>query len=99
MSNSQCPEIQAKNSMKLQMASELSYSTDYQTLFNNLPEIMKAVAVAELLGLSVKTIYDWRYKQKTRKIPSDLFIKINRLLFVRTVVLRKWITSQNRTLI
>jgi predicted DNA-binding transcriptional regulator AlpA len=60
---------------------------------------MKAVAVADLLGLSIKTIYDWRYKQKTRNIPSDLFIKVNRLLFVRTAVLRKWITSQNQYLI
>lgn len=67
--------------------------------FNNLPEIMKAVTVADLLGVSVKTIYDWRYKQKTRNIPNDLFIKINRLLYLRTAVLRKWITSQNQFLI
>ena len=67
--------------------------------FNNLPEIMKAVAVADLLGLSIKTIYDWRYKQKTRNIPSNLFIKINRLLYLRTAVLREWITSQNQYLV
>lgn len=67
--------------------------------FNNLPEIMKAVAVADLLGVSIKTIYDWRYKQKTRNIPNDLFIKINRLLYLRTAVLRKWITSQNQFMI
>lgn len=67
--------------------------------FNNLPEIMKAVAVADLLGLSIKTIYDWRYKQKTRNIPIDLFIKINRLLYLRTAVLGKWIASQNQFLI
>lgn len=70
-----------------------------ELFFNNLPEIMKAVAVADLLGLSIKTIYDWRYKQETRNIPSDLFIKINRLLYLRTAVLRKWITSQNHCLI
>ena len=67
--------------------------------FNNLPEIMKAVAVADLLGLSIKTIYDWRYKQKTRNIPNNLFIKINRLLYLRTAVLRVWITSQNQYLV
>jgi hypothetical protein len=67
--------------------------------FNNLPEIMKAVAVADLLGLSIKTIYDWRYKQKTRNIPNNLFIKINRLLYLRTAVLREWITSQNQYLV
>lgn len=70
-----------------------------ELFFNNLPEIMKAVAVADLLGVSIKTIYDWRYKQKTRNIPNDLFIKINRLLYLRTAVLRKWITSQNQFLI
>jgi hypothetical protein len=70
-----------------------------EKFFNNLPEIMKAVAVADLLGISIKTIYDWRYKQKTRNIPNDLFIKINRLLYLRTAVLRKWITSQNQFLI
>jgi hypothetical protein len=62
--------------------------------FNNLPEIMKAVAVADLLGLSIKTIYDWRYKQKTRNIPNNLF-----LLYMRTAVLREWITSQNQSLV
>lgn len=67
--------------------------------FNNLPEIMKAVAVADLLGLSIKTIYDWRYKQKTRNLPNNLFIKINRLLYLRTAVLREWITSQNQYLV
>ena len=67
--------------------------------FNNLPEIMKVVAVADLLGLSIKTIYDWRYKQKTRNIPNNLFIKINRLLYLRTAVLREWITSQNQYLV
>lgn len=67
--------------------------------FNNLPEIMKADAVADLLGLSIKTIYDWRYKQKTRNLPNNLFIKINRLLYLRTAVLREWITSQNQYLV
>lgn len=78
-----------------------SYSEEKTSdlFFNNLPEIMKAVAVADLLGVSIKTIYDWRYKQKTRNIPNDLFIKINRLLYLRTAVLRKWITSQNQFLI
>lgn len=64
-------------------------------LFNNLPELMKPELVANVLGLSVKTIYDWNYRQKTRNIPEGLFIKINRLLYLRTTVLRNWINSQN----
>ena len=64
-------------------------------LFNNLPDLVKPHVVSELLGVSIKTIYDWNYRQQTRNIPNDLFIKVNRLLYLRTDVLRRWITSQN----
>lgn len=68
------------------------------TLFDNLPELMKPEAVSELLGVSVKTIYDWRYRQKLRGVPDGLFLKFNRLLYLRTEVLKQWIRSQNPTL-
>ena len=68
-------------------------------IFDNLPEILRPAAVAELLGVSIKTIYDWRYRQKTRNIPEDLFIKFNRFLYVRTSVLKKWINHQNNFLL
>lgn len=68
-------------------------------LFDNLPEILRPAAVAELLGVSIKTIYDWRYRQKTRNIPEDLFIKFNRFLYVRTSALKKWINHQNNILL
>lgn len=67
-------------------------------LFDNLPELMKPESVAELLGVSVKTIYDWRYRQKLRGVPEGLFLKFNRLLYLRTEVLRQWICSQNPSL-
>lgn len=67
-------------------------------LFNNLPEILKASTAAKILDVSIKTIYDWRYRQKTRKIPNNLFLKVNRALYLRTAVLRQWVTSQNSSL-
>lgn len=68
-------------------------------LFENLPEILKPKTVAELLDVSISTIYDWKYRQKTRNIPDNLFIKINRLLYVQTSALRDWINQQNNNLL
>lgn len=64
-------------------------------LFDNLPELLKPETVASLLGISIKTIYDWRYRRKLKKVPDHLFLKINRLLYLRTDVLRDWIIAQN----
>ena len=64
-------------------------------LFDNLPKLLRPETVAPLLGLSVKTIYDWRYRGKLRSIPPHLFLKVNRFLYIRTDVLRDWIASQN----
>lgn len=64
-------------------------------LFDNLPKLLRPETIAPLLGLSVKTIYDWRYRGKLRSIPPQLFLKVNRFLYLRTDVLRDWIASQN----
>lgn len=74
------------------------YNRDESQLFNNLPDLIKPTVAADLLDVSVKTIYDWRYQAKTRNIPDDLFIKVNRLLYLRTKSLRRWIISQNPSL-
>ena len=63
--------------------------------FENLPELLRPQAAAALLGLSRQTIYDWHHKRVQRNIPPSLFLKINRLLYVRTEVLKAWISSQN----
>lgn len=77
-----------------------SYGSEFyeDLLFDNLPEIIKPDILANYLSVSVKTIYDWRYRGQTRNIPSDLFIKINRLLYIRKTVLLRWINSQNKEL-
>ena len=64
-------------------------------LFDNLPEIIRVDEAAGLLGLSRQTVYDWKYRQKTRNIPQDMFIKVNRLLFIRTAALKRWVIEQN----
>ena len=63
-------------------------------LFDNLPNIVRVSVIAPILGLSIKTLYDWNYRRKMRRIPDDLFIKINSVLYIKTEVLRKWITCQ-----
>jgi hypothetical protein len=63
--------------------------------FENLPEIIRPQVAAAALGISIKTIYDWRYRQKVKGIPPTVFLKINRLLYIRRDELRKWIASYN----
>ena len=72
------------------------YSFDAYPLFDNLPELIKIDAVADMLGLKVSTIYGWKYQSKTRNIPNTLFIKVNSLVYLRTKVLRDWIISKHR---
>lgn len=65
------------------------------SFFENLKGWMRPQEVANTFGISVLTIYSWKAKAKTRKVPDGLFIKFNRQLYVRTDVLRSWISSQN----
>jgi hypothetical protein len=64
-------------------------------LFENVKPLLTPQEVATILGLSPKTIYDWKYRSILRKVPIGLFIKFNRKLFIRTEILRGWILSQN----
>jgi predicted DNA-binding transcriptional regulator AlpA len=63
--------------------------------FDNLKGWMRPHEVAEKFGISVWTIYRWKNRGKLAGVPEDLFIKFNRSLFVRTDILRLWISSQN----
>ncbi|PIR23423.1 MAG: hypothetical protein COV44_02970 [Deltaproteobacteria bacterium CG11_big_fil_rev_8_21_14_0_20_45_16] len=68
---------------------------DQPLFFDNLPELMRPEKAAFVLGVSKQTIYDWRYRQKQKSIPPEMFIKINRMLYLRTNVLKQWIALQN----
>ena len=64
-------------------------------LFDNLPTFLRPGQAAEYLGISVKTIYDWRYRGHLRGVPHNLFLSHNRRLLIRTDILMEWIASQN----
>lgn len=66
-----------------------------EQLFENLPDLLRPEQAASVLGVAVATIYDWRYRLHSNKVPKELFLKLNRFLFLRTDVLRRWIVSQN----
>jgi len=77
---------------------ETSSDKEETTLFDNLPRLMRPKAVSDFLGVSVNTIYDWKYRGAMRNVPENLFLKINQYLYVRGDVLKEWISSQNACL-
>lgn len=62
---------------------------------NFIVDLRRPEDIANQLGISVKTIYDWRYRQRELNVPKDLFIKFNRFLYLKLSVLKNWIASQN----
>jgi len=70
-------------------------NTSQRRLFDNLRELERPEAVASVLGISIATIYDWRYRSRQRKVPAGLFVTFNRRLYLRTDILQEWIASQN----
>lgn len=79
----------------MRSAARDSVGQQQDMFFENLKGWMRPQEVANTFGISVLTIYSWKAKAKTRKVPDGLFIKFNRQLYVRTDVLRRWISSQN----
>lgn len=65
-------------------------------LFENFKELLTPKEVSQLFGVSIKTIYNWNYRRIKCRVPVGLFVKFNRKLFIRTEILRNWITSQNK---
>lgn len=66
-------------------------------LFENLPDLIIPEIAAKVLNKSVKTLYDWKYRGKTRreKIPSKLFTKMGGGLYVRKDILLEWVSSRS----
>lgn len=63
--------------------------------FENSFELITPEQAAEMLNLSVTTIYGWKYKSAKLNVPDGLFIKFQRRLYLRIEVLKAWVTSQN----
>lgn len=61
---------------------------------NTEKELIRAIDLANHLGLSKETIYDWKYRSKKKEIPAGMFIKIGKMLFIRTSILKIWLNSR-----
>lgn len=59
-------------------------------------KLIRVCEVASILGVSLETIYDWKYRAEVRNVPGEMFVKIGRMLFVRTDILREWIEQRMR---
>jgi predicted DNA-binding transcriptional regulator AlpA len=81
--------------IKRESDSGLDFKSSPWAFFDNLPELLRPKVAAKALGLSVATIYDWKHRQKLKKIPPTIFLKINQMLYLHRNELRKWITSLN----
>ncbi len=66
-----------------------------EQIFENFRSWMRPQEVSNLLGIRVKTIYDWKYRMEEKRVPRDLFVKLNGQLYLRKTVLLTWISSQN----
>lgn len=58
-------------------------------------QLMRTHDVANLMGISQETIYDWKYRAKQKNVPEGMFLKINQMLFVRTDLLKSWLLSKS----
>jgi hypothetical protein len=58
-------------------------------------QLMRTHDVAKLMGISLETIYDWKYRAKQKNVPQVMFLKINQMLFVRTDLLKSWLLSKS----
>ncbi len=66
----------------------------FNQLFDNLPKLIRPEVLSKHLGVSISTIYDWRYRGKMRNIPANLFFKISGKLFLRKDVLVQWLYQE-----
>ena len=67
----------------------------WRELFDNLPKLMRTEQFVAHFGYSRATIYDWRYRGLLRGVPPELFLSLNRRLYIRTDIFMTWIASQN----
>jgi hypothetical protein len=57
-------------------------------VFDNQFPLMTIEDFCSQFGYSKKTIYDWRYRPKKNKIPSNLVVKIRGKVFIRADIYR-----------
>jgi predicted DNA-binding transcriptional regulator AlpA len=74
---------------------QLAGKSHWDLLFDNSKALLRPKDVSDILGVSVKTIYDWKYRAKKKRIPKQLFLKLNGQLYIRTDILKGWFASEN----
>ncbi len=79
--------------MSSSLAVRIDHSSD--SIFDKSMGLMRPQDVADQLGISVRTVYDWRHRPWRRQTPEDLFLKFNGQLFIRIDVLRAWIAYKS----
>ena len=57
-------------------------------------KLLRPTEASKILGVSQETIYDWKYRAKQRNVPDGMFIKISSMLFLRSDILKVWISGQ-----
>ncbi len=57
-------------------------------------KLLRATEVSRILGVSQETIYDWKYRAKQRNVPDGMFVKISSMLFLRSDILKTWISGK-----
>lgn len=62
-------------------------------LFDNLIPVSE---VAEALGMSVGSIYQWKARPEKYATPPTLFLKFGRRLYVRREVLEAWVATRSK---
>ncbi len=87
--------LQSKVNQCLKCNQNFDNSSD--RLFENLGELATPQQVAGVLGLSVLTIYDWKYRGKNFGVPQEMFVKINnRRIYIRKSILIDWLSTTNK---
>lgn len=66
-----------------------------KVFFENLRKYIRPQDVVDMFGISMDTVYDWRYRPHRRNTPEGLFVKFNGQLYLHSKVLESWISSQN----
>lgn len=66
-----------------------------EKLFENRRILMRAHEAAQELQIPVSTVYNWKYRGHLHGVPEGLFLKLNRMLYVRVDILRQWIQRRS----
>ena len=88
---------QTKESARTDREQRVGYENYSVPPLYNLPELIPLKIAAKVLNVSIKTLYDWKYRGKVRKtrILPNLFTRICGQLYLRKDILKAWVFGRN----